>query len=109
MALTGQKQTVITVCFLVTRLVDAAPEAITSRSPERPPKREAAIHGCQHTMEADHWQHGPWHQRCQPLHEFQRRHHQVGCDVAAQLLQRVAVVSPAAHGSVKTEAVNVGT
>ena len=81
--------------------------------------------GSQHTMEADQVQSRAWHQRCQPLHELQRAHHQVrgavspgglelehhlACgvglhpfvgqcragDVAAQLPQRLPVVGRAA-------------
>ena len=93
--------------------------------------------GGQYTMKADQMQPWPWHQRRQPLHEFQWRHDQVRCavtpgrlqpqhdlsggvglhafvgqsragDVAAQFLQRLAVVSAAAHGGVQAEAVDVG-
>ena len=89
--------------------------------------------GSQHTMEADQVQSRAWHQRCQPLHELQRAHHQVrgavspggfelehhlACslglhpfvgqcragDLAAQLFQRLPVVGRAAHRSVQGEA-----
>jgi len=87
--------------------------------------------------ETDQVQPGAWHQRSQPLHELQRRHHQVrgavapsglelehdlpgrvglhalvgqsgARDVAAQLLQRLAVVGTAAHGGMQAEALDVG-
>ena len=90
----------------------------------------------EHTMEADQVQPGPWHQRRQPLHEFQRAHHQLrsavapGClelelhltcivelhplvcqrrtgDVVAQLFQPLALVRFDAHGRVKAESVDV--
>ena len=93
--------------------------------------------GCQHTMEADQVQPRPRHQRGQPLHELQRRHHQVrgavapgGLErdhhltggvglyafvgqrgarrVAAQLFQRFAVVGRATHSRAQAEAVAVG-
>ena len=87
-------------------------------------------------MEPNEVQPRPGHQRRQPLHELQRRHHQmrgpvapgglelehhlpggVGLyalvgerragDVAAKLLQRLAVVGAAAHGSVQAETVDI--
>ena len=87
--------------------------------------REAKLRGHQ----TNQVQSGAWHQRSQPLHELQRRHHEVrdavsprglelehhltrgvglhalvgqggARDVAAQLLQRLAVVGAAAHGCV---------
>ena len=93
--------------------------------------------GCQHAMKADQVQPRPGHQRGQALHELQRRHHQVGgavapgclqlqhhlpggvslhalvgqsgaSDVAAQLLERLAVVGITSHGSVQAETVDVG-
>ncbi len=92
---------------------------------------------CQHAMESNQVQPWPWHQGCKPLHELQRRHHQVrgavapGClqlqhhlpccvalhaligqrragDVAAQLLERLALVGAAAHSRVQAEPVDVG-
>ena len=90
----------------------------------RPHQRAHFGVGCQDAMAPDQMQPRPWHQRCQPLHEPRRRHHQVGgaaapgcleleyhlpggvglhafvghCrsgDVAAQLLQRLPVVGRA--------------
>jgi len=58
----------------------------------------------------------PRHQRRQPLHELQRAHHHelqslVGKrrpgDVAAQLLQPLAIVRFDPHGRVQTETVDV--
>ena len=89
-------------------------------------------------MEADQVQPGPRHQRRQTLHEFQRAHHDVrgavapgglefehhlpGAvdlhafvgqgrprDVAAQLLQRLAVIGATPHRSVQAETLHVGT
>ena len=37
---------------------------------------------CQHAVEPDQVQPWPWHQRREPLHELQRRHHQVRGAVA---------------------------
>ena len=43
--------------------------------------------GRQDAMEANQVQPGPWYQRRQPLHELQRRHHEVGGAVAPRGLQ----------------------
>ena len=43
--------------------------------------------GGQHAVEADQVQPGPGHQRRQPLHELQRRHHQVRGAVAPGSLE----------------------
>jgi len=92
--------------------------------------------GCQHAMETDQVQARPGHQGSQPLYELQRRHHQVrgavapgrlerqhdlsggvalhtfngqgrAGDVAAQLLQSLAVFGAAAHGHMQAETLHV--
>ena len=91
---------------------------------------------CQNIMEPNEVQPRPGHQRSQPLHELQRRHHQVrravaprrlqlehhlargvdlyalvgkrrAGDVPAQLLQRLPIVGRAAHGGVQAEPADV--
>jgi len=93
--------------------------------------------GHQHPMEADQVQPRPRHQRSQPLHELQRRHHQVrgavapgglqpqhhlpgrvalhalvgrgrAGDVAAQLLQLAALVGIASQRGVQAETLLLG-
>ena len=46
-------------------------------------------------MEAGEVQAWPWHQGSQPLHEFQRRHHEVGGAVARRVLSLSTSGSPA--------------
>ncbi len=50
--------------------------------PRRSHRRAQLGAGCQHVVEADQVQSGPWHPCCQPLHELQRRLHQVRRAVA---------------------------
>ena len=89
-------------------------------------------------MKADQMQARARHQCCQPLHEFQRRHHEVARavairrlqlehhlpgavhteplvgdgqarDVAAQVLKRLALIGGAAHSRMQAETVGVPT
>ena len=51
--------------------------------------------GCQHAVEPHQVQPLAWHQRCQPLHEVQRRHEKVRDDVAPGGLERCIRTSSA--------------